>query len=230
MRRGFARRTFGRTVGIVALLVVASGAGSWAINAIFTIRSVEVIGEGMAIVVDQEKLPNNLLFFPVDQVREQIRKEHPLVGDITVRKKYPGTLVITAIARTPFAVVGTDTQTYTSDVQGVVLSQHPDASGLAKVSLAVGAMQPGDTIGDPRVMAALNFLRETAPVVTVSEIAEFDSSSLQAQAEGMSIRFLQDGDRIVLARTLQMLIAGFRIKGKLPTTIDLRFDKPVVTF
>ncbi|MBI4066715.1 FtsQ-type POTRA domain-containing protein [Candidatus Gottesmanbacteria bacterium] len=230
MRRTVRSRKFGRIVAFVIVILLVSGVFSWGVNALFTIRSVEVAGVGIGIAVDQTKLPKNLLFFPVDEVRKQILKDYPLVGSVTVKKKYPGTLVITAIPRKPFAIAGVGRETYALDVDGVVLSQYPSQNDLPIISIAMLPMQPGSTVSDPAVMAAVRFLRETASVVAVSEITGFDASSLQARAESMSIVFPQNADILVLARTLQTITAGFRIKGKLPTTIDLRFDKPVVTF
>ncbi len=230
MKRVFAWRKFGRFVAAAIGLIVVSGGFAWGINAIFTIRSVEVSGEGIAIAVDQAKLPKNLLFFPTDTVTQQILSDYPLVGSVVIKKKYPGTLVITAVPREPFVVAGVPPETYALDAQGVVLSQYPSAAGLPVIRILVPPLQPGDTVGDQRVAAAIRFLRETASFLSVFEVVAFDSTSLQAQAEGMSIRFAQDVDGAVLARTLQTLIAGFRIKGTLPQTLDLRFDKPVVTF
>ncbi|MBI3955807.1 FtsQ-type POTRA domain-containing protein, partial [Candidatus Gottesmanbacteria bacterium] len=194
------------------------------------ITMVEMSGEGIAVAVDETRLPKNLLFFPVSDVRDQILKENPFVGSVSLRKKYPGTLVITAVPRKPFVIVGVGRETYALDAQGVVLSQYPSAADLPVIHLSMPPVHPGDTVADPIVLTAVRFLRETASVLRVWEIAPFESSGLQARAEGMSIRFAQDADGALLARTLQTVMAGFRIKGKLPTVVDLRFDKPVVKF
>lgn len=230
MRRAFAWRKFGRIIAFIVVVLLLSGAFSWGVNAIFTIRRVEVAGVGIGIVVDQNKLPKNLLFFPVDEMRTQILKEYPLVASVLVKKKYPSTLVITALPRKPFAIAGIARETYALDAEGVVLTQYPSERDLPIISIAMPPLPPGSTVSDPGVSAAIRFLRETASITTVSDIVMYDLSSLQAHAETMSIVFPQMADMPLLARTLQTLTAGFRIKGTLPTTIDLRFDKPVVTF
>lgn len=230
MRRAFAWRKSGRIVAFTALVLTVSGVFAWAVNSIVTIRRVEVAGVGIAIAVDQTKLPKNLLFFPIEQVTGQILKDYPLVGSVIMKKKYPSTLVITAVPRKPFAIVGVGTETYVLDADGVVLSQYPGQTDLPIIRIAMSPTQPGSTVSDPVVAAAIRFLRETASVVVVSEIIEFEDSSLRARTDFMSIIFPQHADMPALARTLQTVTAGFRIKGKLPKTVDLRFDKPVVTF
>lgn len=230
MRRAFAWRKFARIFVLLIVILFVSGFFVWGVNAIFTIRNVEVASEGIGVVVDQTKLPRNLLFFPVEGVTQQILQDYPLVGSVIIKKKYPSTLVITAVPRKPFAIAGDAREMYALDEGGVVLTKYPDKTGLPLINIAMPALPPGAIPSDPAVMAAIRFLRETASIVTVSDIVMVDSSSLRAQGESMSIVFPQHADMPALARTLQTMISGFRIKGKLPSTIDLRFDKPVVTF
>lgn len=230
MRRAFAWRKFARIFVLLIVILFVSGFFVWGVNAIFTIRNVEVASEGIGVVVDQAKLPRNLLFFPVDNVTQQILQDYPLVGSVIIKKKYPSTLVITAVPRKPFAIAGDGREMYALDADGVALTKYPDNTGLPVINIAMPALPPGAIPSDPAVMAAIRFLRETASIVTVSDIVMVDSSSLRAQGESMSIVFPQHADMPALARTLQTMISGFRIKGKLPSTIDLRFDKPVVTF
>ncbi|MEK7543803.1 MAG: hypothetical protein AAB557_02980 [Patescibacteria group bacterium] len=230
MKRVFVWRKYGKIVFLSLAGILMSGLFAWAVNAIFTIRNVEVSGEGIQIEVDATKFPNSLLFFPVVGVREQILKEYPLVGSVILTKKYPSTLVIKAVPRKPFAIVGIERETYLLDEDGVVLEQYSTHRGLPVIRIAISGAVLGTKISDPTVSAAVGFLSETAIFVRVLDIVQYDNSSLKAQSESMSIVFPQHADIPALARTLQTVTAGFRIKGKLPTIIDLRFDKPVVTF
>ena len=230
MKRTAAWRKSGRIVAIVILVVSVCGFFSWSVNRIFTIRNIEVSGDGIQVEVNKNSFPKNLLFFPADTLKVQILKNYPLVASVTLKKKYPGTLVITAIPRKPFAASGVGSEMYLLDKEGVVLEQYPINTGLPLIHIAVPPTQPGATISDPAITAALDFLRESASLVTISDVMKVDSSSLRAQTESMSIVFAQQSDIPIFARTLQMMMSGFRIKGKLPATIDLRFDKPVVTF
>jgi len=230
MKRTAAWRKSVRIIAIVILVVSVCGFFSWGINRIFTIRNIEVSGDGIQVEVNKNTFPKNLLFFPADTLTAQILKNYPLVASVTLKKKYPGTLVITAIPRKPFAASGIGREMYLLDKEGVVLEHYPTKTGLPLIHIQVPPTQPGATISDPAITAALAFLRGSAPFITISDIMKVDSASLRAQSESMSIVFAQQSDIPIFARTLQMMMSGFRIKGKLPATIDLRFDKPVVTF
>lgn len=229
MRRTVAWRTSGRIVALSGFIFLMSGLFSWGVNTIFTIRNVEVSGEAVNIVIDPVKLPRNLLFFPVDSVTEQILKAYPLVKSVTLKKRYPSTLIVIITPRKPFAIVGVEKEIYALDADGVVLGKYPNNTDLPTITIALSPMQPGDRVADRAVTAAIGFLRETASMTSVSDIVIHDASSLRAYADTMSIVFPQHADMRTLARTLQTMISGFRIKGTLPKTIDFRFDKPVIT-
>lgn len=230
MRRAFAWRKFGR--GVITLVGIGFVCGffSWGIIRVFTITNIEVIGEGITIEVDAAKLPRNLLLFPVGQVTADLMRDNALVGDVIIKKKYPNTLQITAVARKPFVIAGIQEERYFLDEQGIVLKKYPIETGLPVVRIALTQGEPGVKISDQAVLAAVNFLRETRTFISIREIIQYDTMSLRAQSTTMSIVFAQSSDIQTAARTLQTVLAGFRIKGTLPTTVDLRFDKPVVTF
>lgn len=230
MRRAFAWRKFGRVVITLTGIAILCGFFSWGLARAFTITNIEVIGEGITIEVDAAKLPKNLLLFPVDKVSADLMRDNALVDHVVIIKKYPNTLQITAVARKPFVIAGIDGERYLLDEQGIVLKQYPADTGFPLIRIALTGGQPGVKISDPSVLAAVNFLRETQTFLSVREIRMHDTVSLRAQSTSMSILFAQHADMQVLVRTLQTVIAGFRIKGTLPTTVDLRFDKPVVSF
>lgn len=230
MRGSVAWRTSGRIIALSTFIILVSGLLSWSVNALFTIRNVEVTGGYVSMIIDPAKLPRNILFFPIDTVRNQILKDYPLVRSVTIRRRYPSTIIITITQRTPFAVVGRDNEIYAIDEEAVVLGKYPTTKDLPTVSIPLPPMQPGDRISDQAITTAVGFLRETASILPVSDIVLHDDASLRAQAVTMSIVFAQRADTHSLARSLQTMITGFRIRGTLPTTIDFRFDKPVVIF
>lgn len=230
MRRTFAWRKFGRVVVTLVGVGFVCGFFSWGITRLFTITNIEVIGEGITIEVDAAKLPKNLLLFPVGQVSADLLRDNALVGDVIIKKKYPNTLQITAVARKPFVIAGIEEERYLLDKQGIVLKKYPIETGLPLIRIAVAQGEPGVEISDQEVLAAVHFLRETRTFISVREITQYDTMSLRAQSTTMSIVFARSSDIQLLIRTLQTVLAGFKIKGTLPTTVDLRFDKPVVTF
>jgi hypothetical protein len=101
---------------------------------------------------------------------------------------------------------------------------------LPHLVIPLTAVRIGETINDPRVAAAIAFVKGTRDFLPVQTITIEDESSLRAKSNTMDILFPQDGSSATILATLQTLLAGFRIKGTLPTFIDLRFNKPIVKF
>lgn len=229
--RGYRQqRKIWHTVIMVVVIISVSALLSWGVNTVFTIRNVEVVGEGVRVSVDPEKMPRNLLFFPVAQVKNELLRGYPLIAEMNITKKYPGTLVISATLRAPKALVGAENTLYAIDKEGVVLEEYPEKMHLPKILIDVPPAPSGKRVTDTRIIAALSFLLETEGSIAITQITSGEGDTLQATDGVMNILFPQKSDIPAIVRTLQTMLVGFRIKGKLPSTIDLRFDKPVVTF
>ena len=145
-----------------------------------------------------------------------------------ITKKLPQTLKISLTKRIPFAVIESEGQTMTISRDGVVLGDSDTEGSFVPIRISAGPLAIGQPLKDVRVGAALTFLEIIAPTLLIALIAENPDRSMQAYGQETNILFPQDDSIATRAATLQRLITGFRIKGKLPTTIDLRFDKPVI--
>jgi hypothetical protein len=230
MKRIMRWRRIGRIIGWIAIVGFVCVLSYWAMRRAFTIRNVEVAGDGISIEIDASRLPGNLLFFPVDQISKELLDDYPLAGSVNIRKKYPDTIVIIASVRTPFVIAGTGDETYILDDEGVVLTQYPSGIDLPVISLAMPPLPPGKRVTDEAILSSISFIRLLMPTMRVFRISGEDATSLRAQTDTMSIVFSRNADIPLILRTLQQVITGFRIKGSLPKTVDLRFNKPVVTF
>ncbi len=214
----------------VVVILSVSAFLSWGIHTVFTIRSVEVVGEGVRVSVDPEKMPRNLLFFPVARVKDELLRDYPLIADMRITKKYPGTLVVMATLRSPMALVGLGSNLYAIDKEGVVLEEYSKKANIPQILIDVPPVLSGKRVTDTRIVAALSFLLETEGSIPITRITPGEGDTLLATDGVMNILFPQKSDMQAIVRTLQTMLVGFRIKGRLPTTLDLRFDKPVVTF
>ncbi len=223
-------RKYGTFLGI---LIVGIG-GSVLLYAfllrMFSLRNIEVAGEGLGVRIDPRKISTNLLFFPTKTLEEEILREYPLLGKVRIEKVYPHTLRISMIPRIPLAVVKNDTQSVVSDAMGMVLRDATSADLFPIVTMGGTPVHVGQKIDDQLVRTALAFLDLLRETLTVDVVTATDSALLRARIEGIDIFFVQDGNMQEYATTLQRMISGFRIRGKLPAIIDLRFSKPIVTF
>lgn len=232
MRKTLVSHAFKRVARIVAgavvLAVVTTGIAVLIIR-LFTIQQVLVDAPGMALELDTTKFGTNLLFLPTRTLTSELLSTYPLLADVRFEKKIPGTLIVHLTRREPFAVLVSQGVSHAIDEHGLILGGIKDASPYPILSFDVGIYTQGSTLTAPHVLGALSFLRGLDAPRDIQAIRERDSTSLLATMGNTSIYIPQLEDLREKAATLQRMIEGFRIKGTLPTVIDLRFAKPIIT-
>lgn len=223
-------RKYGKRILLVIFTIIFSFGTALFINRQFSVEHVEIIGQGVTIAIDEKKLPKNLLFFPSDAVSRSLLSENSMIDSVQIQKKYPHTLVIVVTPRVPFVNVRQNDRKIAIDRTGLVLGESDGMAPLPIISLPVPSIIVGKRITDETFMHALALLEKTKATASFDLLDEYDSASFRATMGQTDIIIPQLGEYARIATTLQTLLAGFRIKGTLPKTIDLRFDKPIVTF
>ncbi len=230
-KRAVFLRKFGRIVGYVLLFTAFLGAVYWVGIRAFTVKNIVVIGENIQVQVDESKLPRTLFLFPSGTIRAQLLAANPILADIQFQKKYPHTLVIVPTLRAASVRLIAASREVSLDAGGIVLSD-ADASSqsLPRLVVPITTLRIGEKITDRRVAAAIAFIIGMRAIMPVRVVSVEDETSLRAKSDKLDILFPQEEPTSALLATLQTLLSGFRIKGTLPTFIDLRFDKPIIKF
>ncbi|MFZ2025134.1 MAG: hypothetical protein WAV51_02560 [Microgenomates group bacterium] len=221
-----------RTIGsaIAAVFIFAAAVGSvYVLLRLFQIKNIIVSGDPAKVEVNAKQFVGNMIFFQSDAVITQIKNDNPLIKTIEIRKHFPSTLELVVYKRQPIArlqtstaIVGIDSEAIVTDVLG---------NDLAPViQIDVPLVRMGQTIKDEGVKQAVEIIAGSQSFLHIRKIQNYETVSLQARTQESNIFFPQKGDIRPILDTLQTLIMGFRIKGTMPKTIDLRFDKPVVQF
>lgn len=228
---GTVRRKFGRLIFAIVFASISTSTLWVAIQKQFRIQKVEVVGAQFEVIIDEDKMNKNLLFFPAQKVRAQLLVQNPILKDIQIRKKFPHTIEIIAYARDPSARLTLSDHEVIVDNEGVVLGlAGAEHRVLPLLSLSISNGSLGTTIDDPNVRQSLAIVKGIGKDIAIISITNIDSTTLLAKTDRVDIYFPQNGETSDKVATLQTLISGFRIKGNLPKVIDLRFDKPIVTF
>ncbi len=222
-------RKFGKVFAVILLIALLAVGLFYAQSKLFEIQNIEIVGEGVTIVLDEDKIAKNLLFFPSHKVREMLLSQNTLLSDVRFIKKFPHTLMIEPTVRTPIAVLRTQGQAVPIDQTGIILPGAPELA-MPVLLFDVGLVHEGQKLTDPRVLQSLRFVSEIGGSLAISSVTTKDGRILVAVYEQSDILFTQDAGVPTLTSTLQTLLTGFRIKGLMPKIIDLRFDKPIVTF
>lgn len=227
--RSYALKRFFRfLLGLVVAIAVAVGV-SFGIARGFTLTSVEVDASDMVIEVDREKIGNNLLFLRTDELKEDLLHTYPILSSVQFEKRWPHTLVVHLKTRPALAVLRTQGAYYALDTKGVVLGALTDAGSYPLIDIPVERVSIGSPVADTRVKAVVEVLTRVQDIIKISRIREGENESLKFQSDKTQFIFPLEADWQKKADTLQVIIAGFRIKSTLPAVVDLRFDKPVIT-
>ena len=227
---GSFRRKFGRLVLAIVLTIVL-GWGLYRVSTwMFTIHTIEVVGGQAIVQIDETRISKNLLFFPSETLREDVLSDNPWLFDVRFEKRFPGTLRIVPTRRKPIAILESGGRAVYVSREGVILSDGDSLARLPRVTITINPFRVGETITDKRVLVALSLIDGLAETIEFTKITYENGGYLQATSGTLDIIVAQDRPSNETIATLQTLLSGFRIKGTLPAVVDLRFDKPVVTF
>lgn len=214
----------------VMLLIAFTGLLSWLTVRAFTIQNIVVDAPYMSIELDKNRFGKNLLFLPTSKLRDELLENYSLLSDVKFEKKYPGTLIIHLVRRNTFAVLVSEGVSYAIDEHGLVLGgMESNEAKYPVLTFRCGALAIGSSVPCEGVRASLDFLNNLDASQYPTRMGEKNGLSIHAIHGDTNIFLPQTGDLGAKADTLQTIIEGFRIKGTLPTVIDLRFEKPIIT-
>jgi hypothetical protein len=228
MKYGLFRRKFGAYIVASVIVVALAVAAFFFVDRFFRITDITVVGSDVRVVVDEEKITKNLLFFPADKFRREILVDNPLLSDVRFEKQYPHTLQIIPVLRTPIARLLSDNRLVLIDREAVILEDGDRGLSLPLILLSLPPFRVGERLGDSRITFLLDFITYTSGFLTVNTAREVDGAYVQVKAGKTDILITHNKPIADTIATLQTLISGFRIKGTLPAVVDLRFDKPIV--
>lgn len=195
----------------------------------FQIRDIFVSGDTAIVEVNAKQFVGNTLLFPAPSVIRQIKEDNPLVKSIEIKKHFPSTLELVVHKRQPIARLQTKTATVGIDEDAVITDEVGDVNKPI-IQIDVPLVRMGQTIQDAAVQQGAKVITGTASFLAIQQITVYDTSSIRVKVQESNIFIPQKDDIRPILDTLQTLMSGFRIKGLIPKTIDLRFDKPVVQF
>ncbi len=196
---------------------------------IFQVKHIAVTGDPVQLEINKSIFVNNILFFPTESVVRQLKLDNPLVKTVEIRKKFPSTLEFVIYKRTPIAEIVTDGIRLGIDEECVITEAVPN-NQLPVITMSIPLVRIGATVKQPMVVQAIALIRRTKSFIEWSSIESYETQSIRARFGQTDILITQTSDLSQILDTLQTLLEGFRIKGTIPKSIDLRFGKPIVQF
>lgn len=226
----FRRRAVSSQIVSIVIVIVTTVGIYLASALFFRIRQIEVIGHNVTVTVEEDILEKNLLFFPTSVLKKKLLSDNALLSDVLISKKLPHTLVIEPVIRRPIAQLVSGPRRVLLDKDGIIIGNVTGENSLPVLLFETPSVPIGTKVIDKRVLTALEFLSQYDNVLDIRLIESYQDMSIVLKHEKMDIYITQNANISLTMATLQTLLTGFRIRGTLPTTVDLRFSKPVVTF
>jgi hypothetical protein len=174
----------------------------------------------------------NLLYLSSANFEQDLKTHYPFVDKAFVTKRFPNTLELTVFERSPIAILSANTG-FVFDATGVVLPliSRYSIGMYSRIYCPVSNLKIGKTVEDKSISLALYLISELRKSASV-EITQVDCSEdrqlLTLKINQSQVLISPEQSQNYLASSLQFLLKQFRIDGKWPDTVDLRFDKPVL--
>lgn len=167
-------------------------------------------------------------FFNDDgKLLQEIKNQEIKIESVALKKEFPDKLILLIKKRQPLMVIPRDNAYFFVDREGMVFSLEKTAENWPFLIIELQKIEIGSRIEIgkikiPQILAALGQVR-------VDKIIVKDNQVQLVTGENCLIILPREiaNEKI---EALQMILNRFRIEGKRLIKIDLRFEKPVVSF
>lgn len=224
----------------VLWLAVALAIGLIYIHQTYTIKHIVVTvnsGSATSAAGLEDLYKQNMLLVSEEQIEKDLQYKNPALQSISVVRAFPSTLKISIIHRKPLAALQVSEEgVFIVDKDGIILVRQQKYAGTLPVlkyyqSFQYRQYQVGDRIDYKDLITTLYFVDTLNGFGYPSKRIDIDGLyMIRLLVIGDKMFFLtSDKDREVQMYQLKELLRQFKIQGKDFKTIDLRFDKPVIT-
>ncbi len=199
----------------------------------FTIKTVTIIGSTKNLTGLDKIGGENIFFMDTDGLTKQLLKSNFLIKKINVKKIFPDNLQLTVNPRIGEVLLISSPSAYFLSDDGVVIGKADNNIFYQFPLIYYNNLHPniGDTVGND-LQSLLELLAQLKNSNIIVQRIEIDPNLQEAH-------IVTSDDTLILlsltknyqnvATPLQIIMTRFRIEGKSVSTIDFRFDKPIVT-
>jgi len=225
-----------KKISVVVLLALIFLGVFFYVNRFFLVKEIEIFGNDKKNSINGLiNLKNhNLLYISEQKTALDLQKENPWMESVIIDKSYPNKLTIKIKPAIPIALIKVDQGFFYLDAGGKVIQKaKKNDSRLPQINyyqlLSYFDYQPGNKIGYKDILLSLFFINNLNNLgysVDTVDIAGF--YMIRFNLKDKSILFSTEKDTKKQAYQLEQIIKRFKIEGVDFSSLDLRFDKPVI--
>ncbi|MBI4999731.1 FtsQ-type POTRA domain-containing protein [Candidatus Gottesmanbacteria bacterium] len=172
----------------------------------------------------------NIFLVNEKELAEKIKSTDIKIKEVRVQKRFPGKILVEIESRQALAAIPSGEKFFLVDKEGLVFAEEKEARSLPILNLGLQNIGVGSRIDERNGKTALiilDSLKGKEEIVSITVISE----EIQMQfREGSLVLFPVSDEINAKINALQMILKRLRIEGRKPSKIDLRFEKPVVSF
>src|SRR3989344_1278177 len=200
---------------------------------VFRIQTIEV--RGTKNIVGLSQIDNTFIFLLNEkQLTKKLLSQNFNLESISLLKKYPNTILLTAVESKILASLLVDTGYYDLTKNARIVGKHHEIK-KGKTIIKTGQLYPysayqvGDTISNPPLSTSLYLLFRLDEIDLPIDTIEVKGFDVLVFTKGdKKYLFLAEENRDEQYNKLLAVIRGLSLQGKKYTSIDVRFNKPVV--
>ena len=179
--------------------------------------------------VSESVLGRSIFFLNLSEIEAGIKKDFPTIKAVEVEKDLPDRLSVKVIVRVPLAVIeDINGAKFLTDEEGLLFRVAADEK-LPLIKLGndfVGEI--GATVSEQGVASYLETLNLVSQKGFAVQGIYLHSSSIELRLKGTTV-WLAGEDKISdQVEVLVSLLQRYKVVGKTPKSVDLRFARPVV--
>ncbi len=208
------------------------------INQFFLIKKVQLISDREFLLANKDELVNkNLIFLNQDKIAKKIIFENSLLKSVVINKVWPDTLKVTLYFYEPMAALIVNQGFFNLSVDGRILSKIKDGQPSLPIinyyqKLNSNSFTSGDRIDYKDIRQTLFFIDKLRQINLMPLTIDINGQDMLVfnLVSNQQIIFSNNKDKNVQSYQLELIIRQFKIEGKEFKKIDLRFEKPIISF
>lgn len=201
----------------------------------FRIKAIKIEGYS-GVILGGELLRNkNILLVDVDQFKKKLIELNPIINDLSITKQYPSVLKIYIKKNKATAVIKGNIRYLLLSESGRILEKSNQLSNFPVINyyqvINEDIFKVGDTIDYKDIKSALFYIKilsDLRIVVDRVDIVGFDMVVCKEKDREYVFSVEKDSQNQIY--NISEIIKKFKVEGRVYKKIDLRFEKPVVTF
>ncbi len=224
-----------KKVFFLTLVLIPLTLGLYVLKSFTKLKTLEIKGGNTCInqseVYKKNKILNqNLFILSEELLEEKIKEEFPCTTAVKVTKDFPSTIIVNV--QTSEVIVEISDKPFSLTSEGLV-TKSQSGNNLPKLFLPQEVtVEENKKIGSEKVLFALRLLKGLLKSdFTPTQVRFIDDIDIivYSQTEAKAI-FTTTKDPNVQVDSLQSVLAKAKIDASKISQIDLRFNKPVITY